>query len=82
MAQLINRIFNRINTSYCRIRGGKVGLGSSISYKSDITNCQNINLDNNSTIYKNTTIYLYKNGTYHPWHRAQPLSGHFPCRPD
>jgi len=64
MAQLINRIFNRINTSYCRIRGGKVGFGSSISYKSDITNCQNINLDNNSTIYKNTTIYLYKNGTF------------------
>lgn len=70
MAQLIKRIFNRVFTSCCRIRGGKVGLGSSISYKTDITNCQNIKLGNNSSIYKNVTIYLGKKGTFKFGHNS------------
>lgn len=78
MAQLIKRILNRINTSFCRIKGGKIGLRSSISYKTDITNCQNLNLDNNSTIYKNTTIYLYKNGSFKLGHDSHIASyGYF-----
>lgn len=68
MAQLISRVFNRINTTYCKMKGGKVGYGSSISYKSDITNRQNIILGNHSTIYKNTSIYLYKNGAFRLGH--------------
>ncbi len=70
MAQLIKRIFNLVFTSCCRIRGGKVGLGSSISYKTDITNCQNIKLGNNSSIYKNVTIYSGKKGTFKLGHNS------------
>lgn len=70
MSQLIKKIFNRVYTSYCRIRGGKIGSRSSISYKSDITNYQNILVGDHSTIYKNVSIYPYKNGRFKIGHNS------------
>lgn len=64
MAGLIKRIHTRLFTYYCKIRKAKIGSNSVISYKSEILYFKGLTLGNNSTIYKEATIYNSKSGKF------------------
>ncbi|MBU2650551.1 MAG: acyltransferase [Bacteroidetes bacterium] len=64
MPDILSRICTRLYTLILRCRGAKTGRGSVLHHSTDVMNASRIMLGEDSTIYKNVSIYPDKSGYF------------------
>lgn len=60
---MLTRVLNRLFTNFLRLRGAKIGINSSISYKIDIPQRKNCTIGSGCIIYKEASIYIGPRGS-------------------